>query len=518
MKIFINIWGEESKSVANAFINLVNMGMIRDADINIRFVSFSKLEHNYFSKYKSFYELNYNCILNCKDILLEKLVLSDKYEHNNEYLNLVYTNQELQTDISLYNLGRKKICEILYRDETLDELYSDLPSDDNYILINCGTYYMESLGSIFIPIESTRNIRGKRFNIITGPSIKPSLTDIKIPYPDIYSSEENISKTISIFDIPTLLLRLQKIKFSYDDQKTAKHKENVYFLQGKNNTIFSTGMDISGLNPKYYYIQFLDSLYSTIKYSEAIFINMKNIESKTHFYDETLKIEKHLFTNNNYDIISLINALTIKEIIENSNYYTNGKVFSFGLLNTNQFEIKSLFSANETYNFVKFILLSAMVVKYIPYLILTNLEKEKKKYSQGSIDRFKLTVNNFLKEYSENCIFRVFDMFFDISRYSGNQHEMFPENLKAVFEKIRSEKEMICNKNELYRLIVTVLKALIDYRNIEKKASVFIDEYNKEFDYIDNLEQTDCEITNYMFNLIGYTVKRINSFMEEQNR
>lgn len=549
MKTIINFWGGEGALTAYALTIMEFMGIFDESQsISMRLIDFSERDMELIKIYNKYF----NIVFEKKPVIdFENIILSsdgsvlDRY-HDNEILSLGLSQNDIHADIKNSIYGKKWIGEICFSIDDIEKLNQNLPRNEEFILINCGSYCGEALASVFIPIESSVPISGKRYNVISGPSVKP-VSDVKIPYPDIYSAESGAGKFLNIFSIPKLIKIMeeeeQKKKediFNTDSDFIEKNQKNIEYLKNKYKDILSDEYDISGLNPDFYMLQFLNSVCTEISSVSATFINMKTNGKQILPYDKNSDIKNNRLHNQKMDITSFINAFSIIEIISDYKKYDDGKIYSFGSCSADTYSPDVLLNKHQRKCFLKFMIMSAVVSGYIygcfspdndiDSLVITekwakkksaffninifsSREKIMKTYYENNenikfADMIRKNIQSFISEY----ICSVIKMFMEIDSVS-EQSCILSDNLHAISEKIIGFSSITSSQNETENNLKYIIKDIYcipaeDMSKVSDKVSDFFDDYKKNFPSYTQWQGKSEEASEYFKKIIFYTMQK----------
>ena len=205
MKKIINFWGKEGAVSAYAFILMACMGIVdTEEEIILRCIGFSASDSISADIFKKYYNVLFGKEINlcCKNINLQiKGSLYDRY-NNSELLLLGFSQNEISSDITKNFCGRPNVGEVFFSENDINSLFVNLPKNENFTLINCGSCCNDE--AVLISKESSVPISGTRFNVLSGPSAAINCY-VSLPFYNIYDKNDNVPEKISVFNIPDII-------------------------------------------------------------------------------------------------------------------------------------------------------------------------------------------------------------------------------------------------------------------------------------------------------------------------
>lgn len=291
--------------------------------------------------------------------------------HGDQRLALGCTDSDINLSISHGIYGKPWVGEAFYSTVDFSKMYPGyLTASDKIIIINCGGYKGGGTAATFIPLESkaanATQASAKRFNVVAGPSTQFNHY-IAVKNPEIYNGD---FRFVSIFDIPKMerILHDQMKKPGSADEDI--HTANMFALKKfYDDNVVHGKRDYSNLNPVYYMSRFIDRIRSdeSISDVEATFISLKpelkNVNGAFN-YDITSETfqpdnQAHLM-----HITNLINAVTVKEIMQHSGAYTGHQIFSF-CANENMFTAENLFGRDGRMKVYRFVGMGIILTEFL---------------------------------------------------------------------------------------------------------------------------------------------------------
>jgi len=379
MNVVVNAWGESGALNACAFLSAACLGLVDNNNkIIVRSICFNnetaenkrleQLGEIYSYLCHSLYGIDSSIIV--KSITVNSIInnviarpslvnLYDGNELNKKLLSLGCSDSDLTQNISNGMSGNTSLGEAYFSNPAvLEYLYSDEDTNalfvNGTIIINTGDLCSDSTAITFIPLENRMdvNINIYRYNVLNGPSIKKS---DEIAIRNSSEFRPMVSSKVDVFDIPEVIANLYK---SFNSA-SASERNRMYYdlinLEQDYAGINSDNNDHSRYDSKGYPEKFIESLRSMSGAVSATFINLKTDGS--NLLDRDV-IGKDILSNDTYsriNIVNLLSALSISEIISNREHYTNGGVYGFTGDSAESFNIFSLLDRNKIKISSKFI-------------------------------------------------------------------------------------------------------------------------------------------------------------------
>ena len=381
METIINAWGGEGLLSSAALTVIGSMGLLAGAPnqkIHLRILDFAmnsgddvrrrQLAEAYTKYYSLLFGRDPEIVfdeIEMKNIVkqdITKTVLGKTKNAAALALGCSASDMKLNIENGIY--GKPWIGEIYYSDSDFSKLYEDFAEGSEVIIINCGGYRGGGTAATFIPIENMYPLPliTYRYTVVSGPSTRFVYT-VKIPHPEIYYINSFRLNELSIFYVPEVLKLLSNI--SVPEGKDEKHRQNIEYLVNEYKKIKSEEYDYSNLDPQYYSARFLDRIFSDSSRVSAVFINLKTDGDQLLPLDQTSEnIEPDLQTHRLH-ISSLLNALSIREIIFNYQKYSGGKVYSFGTNADDYYNSDTLFDMETKEKFWQFIAMTILMCFFV---------------------------------------------------------------------------------------------------------------------------------------------------------
>ena len=544
MKKIINFWGKDGAVSAFSFTAAACMGMIdTDDEIFVRYIGFSESSMKFSQPYKRYFKILFGkeTNINFENIVLQaEGSVSEKY-HNDELLSLGCKQNEISMNIpNVINSGTN-IGEIFFSENDIKPLFEGLPENEEITVINCGNPCNDGLAFTMIPKESAESKRKcRRYNVISGPCTS-ALYNISVPFPDIYN--EKTFHDINIFDIPEIV-RFMKEEgnksdsdiFGTDSDFSEKNKQNIEFLEKEYRSVVSEKHDLSGLNPYTYAIHFTDYISVKKPTVSATFINMKTDGEN---FSEPDTVSDGFEENRRYDITSLLNALSVREIILNGDNYNDGRIYSFGCESADKYNANVLFDESAERAFFEFLLTALLVSGMVRTSFSEQCDVKsveiaekwavKKKSFLGLFD-FKSAPEKILKSYFENSQNTNFgnEMIKYINEFTGiyvcpvinllmetdivsEQSCILSGELRNISESILYFKKKYTSYQETEKNIKGLISGIygISGEKTNGKISVFLDEYKRDFPLLSVGHST---VSEYFETILAYTMKKSKEF------
>lgn len=281
-----------------------------------------------------------------------------------DLLSLGCPKSDMRLNINTGIYGKPWLGEIFYSDTDFKRLYSTL-TGGSAAIINCGGYRGGGTATTFIPLENVQAPDGlvvRRYTVVSGPATKFKTN--AIIYPDIYHGLPQELRDADIFTDDMESIKTQLLKYSFDAVNRGKHEQNLAQLE----LAKSASTDFANLNPNFYFSRFLDRMFSDISSTvRATFVNIKTDGERILDYDITSDVYNPDLQNHMLHITNLLNALTIREIIANSDNdtYSGGKVFAFGTGSGTEFSSRTMFPRNEFFRYWQFLIMSLLTTFFI---------------------------------------------------------------------------------------------------------------------------------------------------------
>ena len=549
MKKIINFWGKEGAVSAYAFILMACMGIVdTEEEIILRCIGFSASDSVSADIFKKYYNVLFGKEINlcCKNINLQiKGSLYDRY-NNSELLLLGFSQNEISSDITKNFCGRPNVGEIFFSENDINPLFVNLPKNENFTLINCGSCCNDE--AVLISKESSVPISGTRFNVLSGPSSAVNCY-VSLPFYNIYDKNDNVPEKISVFNIPEIIEILKKIETvkcsdmfsskSVNDGFPEKNKKNIEFLEQKYKQVVSENYDFSCFNPTYSMIRFTDYICSEKPTVSATFINMKTDGDKFLFPDIVSTKISAENDDRKTDVTSFINALSVRELIFNQESYNYGKIYSFGSSVAEKYSLSVFFGKDEIKDILSFVIMSALVSgivrtcfsdKYNIELIGmiekwavkktslfnislfgSNPEKLLKSFGENPHNTvFSKEIGGYIDEFIKSYICPVFRMFSDIDAVSEQSCILnggFHDFAERMTDFSSGKTDEFCSLEQTEKDILSIIESiyLIPQNQISQKVSEFIKEYIDGFPDAENNRQDGYK---YFEEIISYTMRK----------
>lgn len=579
METIINAWGNEGFHSAYAVTVTACLGMFgkllgNDEKIHLRFLDFEESFSDNWSRTQIFYAYQkyYRVVFGTEEeIVFDSIKLKDvlksdgtssllKKTEDKEILYLGFSENDIKLNMRNEVYGKRNIAEVYYYDTDFSKLYENIPKGREVIIINCGSYSDGGTASTFIPLESASansDFFVKRYNVVSGPSTKYAYK-VHMPYPEIYDARMSVPLETDIFEIPEVIKKINQINsaisknFVSDISESgkkemfiSKNSQNIESLEKKYKKVVSGNHDFSSLNPKYHIHQFLDMIYSNRSEVDATFINFKTDGKNFLPFDNVTLYDYNADVHyNKMNIISLINAMSIREITASHEKYSDGQVYAFGSSVGEKYTPFTIFTDECRKNFLQFMIMSVVITNYVQNCFSTNcnndaleiIEKWAKKpkllpiISNSADKQIKAYKKNPLNESFSGLILSNINDF--ISIYicgvlealneideTSEQVSMFTGITESIVKNIIYSADNIQNslvdstiddiKSKLMYIIQDILEISQDRTDfINADVFGFFYDYKKQFPSLEKWNGTEAEAKNYSEKIIRYTMDK----------
>lgn len=566
METIINAWGGEGFLSATAITFTACLGMFRNIlpeneKIHLRVLDFA-IDSNDDKRRKTFqdmYNKYYKIIFGKEpEIVFDNISINDitKFNFTNslaqkypnpDILSLGCSNIDMNLNILKGIYGKPWLGEIYHADADFAKLYENIPSGKQVIIINCGGYRGGGTASTFIPLESMyspKYLTVTRFSVISGPSTEFTHL-IPLPSPEIYYDYvENKIKVLNIFEIKSALKSFEQFteffqEYNLNDE-FKKNEENIRRLKEYDEKVHSEDYDFSNLDPKYYASRFVDRIFSDISNVSAVFLNIKTDGEKLLPYDVVSNKFEPDTQSHRMNINSLINAVSVIEIVKNHSKYNNGKVYSFGTKCGSMFTPNTLFNMECSKMYWQFIIMSILVTHHIHGCFLAPFFNDyltiSKKWAKGNAinavesntdkPNGKLNINfarsmvNFTESFVDEYIRPVFEVLSDINTTSEqacmlwNNAEKYVSNIYCFrifnLKTIKENPSKNCLREYTVDTITNIIgymsgKSLSEREGIRNNVVNLLKQYDRDFP-----KYNDGKPDVYFNEIIRYTMNIVS--------
>lgn len=584
METIINAWGNEGFHSAYAVTAAACLGMFgklleNDEKIHLRFLDFEESFSDNWSRTQIFYAYQkyYRIVFGTEeDMVFDSIKLKDilkadgtsslsEKTEDKEILYLGFSENDIKLNMRNEVYGKKNVAEVYYYDTDFSKLYESIPKDKDVVIINCGSYSEGGTASTFIPLENVSansEFFVKRYNVVSGPSAKCAY-NVRMPYPEIYNARMSVPAETDIFKIPEVIKKINHINSTVStnfvsdisepeikEMFISKSRQNIESLERKYKKVLSESHDFRSLDPKYHVSQFIDMVCSECSEVDGTFVNFKTDGKFFLPSDNVTLYDYNADVNyNKMNIISLINAMSIREITANHNNYSGGQVWAFGSSLGERYTPLTVFTGECIKNFVQFMIMSVVITNYVQNcfsadcnndaleimekwakkpktflssvrsIISVSADKQIKAYKKNSMNEsfsrlVLININDFISTY----ICGVLETLNEIDETS-EQASMFTGITESIVRNIVYSVNNIWNnsaestiedtKSKLAYIIQDILKISQDRANfINVDISGFFYDYNKQFPSFEQWSGTESEARIYSEKIIRYTMEK----------